>query len=58
MKAKAGQDVLTPKGVWASDDPAEFYRVTANYIAELSKARWTVHFQDTELGWFSTSFEV
>ncbi len=43
-------DVKTPKGVWANKDTAEFYRVVANYIAELSQTGHTIHFQDTQLG--------
>lgn len=52
VERKAGHvwaDVLEPKGVWANNDQAQFYRVTANYIATLSQEGYQVQFQDTQL---------
>lgn len=52
MERKEGHswaDVLTPKGVFANSDQAQFYRVTATYIAALSLGGYQVQFQDTPL---------
>lgn len=43
-------DVLSPAGVFANSDPITFYRVTADYIAELSREGKKVYFQDTREG--------
>jgi hypothetical protein len=53
MERKEGHgwaDVLKPKGMWVNNDQAQFYRVTANYIAALSQEGYRVQFQDTQLG--------
>lgn len=52
MERKKGHiwaDVLKPEGVFANSDQAQFYRVTANYIAALSQDGYQVHFQGTQL---------
>lgn len=39
-------DVLEPSGVWANSDHAEFYRVTARYIYELSAQGHKLNYRD------------
>lgn len=43
-------DVKEPKGVFANNDEAQFYRVTANYIAALSQDGHQIQFQDSSVG--------
>lgn len=40
------KDITEPKGVWANDDHATFYRVTARYIGELSAQGHMVNYRD------------